>query len=115
MLTFYLDFAKAFHKLDHGILLHKIKEMGITGKLEMWLHSFLTDREQCVVAGGAVLRPSLVNSQVPQGLVIGSLLFLIHINRHVLHPSVAFFADDTKLLKEVSSISDAEQLQTDLA
>ena len=113
----YLDFAKAFDKVDHGVLLHKIKQMGIAGKLGMWLHSFLIDREQCVAVGGAVSQPSAVMSGVPQGSVLGPLLFLIHItdiNEHVLHSSVASFADDTRVLKEVSSISDAEQLQTDL-
>lgn len=114
----YLDFAKAFDKVDHGILLHKTQQMGITGKLGMWLHSFLTGREQRVVASGAVSQPSLVASGVPQGSVLGPILFLIHItdiNRQVIHSTVASFADDTRVLKEVSSELEAKQLQADLA
>ena len=49
MWMLYIDFAKAFDKLDHGILLHKNKALGICGKLEEWLYSFLTDREQRVI------------------------------------------------------------------
>ena len=114
----YLDFAKAFDKVDHGILLHKIRQMGITGKLGIWLHSFLTNREQRVVADGAASQSSVVASGVPQGSVLGPLLFLIYIydiNKHVKHSSVASFADDTRVLKQVSSINDAKQLQIDLS
>ena len=114
----YLDFSKAFDKVDHGILLHKCRQMGITGKLGVWLHSFLTGREQRVAAAGEVSQLSAVISGVPQGSVLGPLLFLIHIsdiNTHVLHSSVASFADDTRVLKDISSESDADQLQTDLA
>ena len=55
----YLDFAKAFDKVDHGILLHKARQMGIAGKLGTWLHSFLTGRTQCVAADGAVSQSSV--------------------------------------------------------
>ena len=113
----YLDFAKAFDKVDHGILLHKLRDSGITGKLGVWLHCFLTKREQSVAVGGAVSKPSIVTSGVPQGSVLGPILFLIHItdiNEHIMHSSVASFADDTRVLREVSSTTDADLLQADL-
>ena len=114
----YLDFAKAFDKVDHGILLHKTRDLGILGKLGVWLHSFLTDREQVVAVDGALSKTSSVMSGVPQGSVLGPLLFLIHIsdiNNYVKYSSVASFADDTRVLKEVSSKDDADLLQADLA
>lgn len=110
----YLDFAKAFDKVDHGILLHKIR---VSGKLGEWLHCFLTGRVQTVTVGGAVSKPSVVVSGVPQGSVLGPILFLIHIsniNEHVIHSSVASFADDTRVLREISSAADAHTLQADL-
>lgn len=113
----YLDFAKAFDKVDHGILLHKMRSLGISGKLGVWLHTFLTGREQRVAVDGAVSRSSAVSSGVPQGSVLGPLLFLIHlsdINTHVQHSSVALFADDTRVIKEVSTEADRELLQEDL-
>lgn len=113
----YLDFTKAYDKVDIGILLHKVREMGITGKLGLWLHSFLTDRKQVVTVDGVVTQPSAVISGVPQGSVLGPLLFLIHISdidAHVRHSLLASFADDTRVLKEVSSDHDAALLQSDL-
>ena len=114
----YLDFAKAYDKVDHGILLNKVKDMGISGKIGVWLHCFLTDREQSVSVGGIVTQTSVVISGVPQGSVLGPLLFLIHItdiNEHVKHSSVASFADDTRVLKKVLSKTEAAQLQADLS
>lgn len=76
------------------------------GKIGVRLHCFLTDRKQTVSVEGAVTQSPLVNTGVPQDSVLGLLLFLIHIidiNQHVQHSSVASSADDTRVLKEVTS------------
>lgn len=114
----HLDFSAAFDKVDHGILLHKIRQLGISGRLGVWLHSFLTGREQHVAVDGAVSAASMVVSGVPQGTVVGPLLFLIHINdinEYIQYSSVASFADDTRIMKEITSPVDSEMLQNDLS
>ena len=58
--TVFLDFTKAFDKVDHGVLLHKLRNIRITGKMGPWIHSFLTDRLQIVVANGKHSLPSKV-------------------------------------------------------
>ena len=63
--------------MDHGVLFHKIKFLGITGKLGVWLYHFLTGRTQFVRLQGGVSFDSLVISGVPQGTVLGPLLFII--------------------------------------
>ena len=67
----YLDFSKAFNKVDHGILLHKLKALGITGKLGVWFYNFLTNKTHCVRLLGAVSQYHPVLSGVPQGIVLG--------------------------------------------
>ena len=73
----YLDFAKAFNKVDHGVLLHEIKTLGITGKLCVWLYHFLTHRTHFVRLQGGISHASPVLSGVPRGTVLGPLLFII--------------------------------------
>ena len=75
----YLDFAKAFDKVDHEIILLKIRAIGVSGNLLKWLGSFLVGRKQAVAVEGYIGERKVVNSGVPQGSVLGPLLFLIHI------------------------------------
>ena len=100
----YLDFAKAFDKVDHGILLNKLKKIGINGKIAVWLHNFLPNRQQYVAVNGTTSSEAQVRSGVPQGSVLGPLLFLIHIsdiNYEIADSTVSCFADDTRILRGI--------------
>ena len=113
----YLDFAKAFDKVDFLITMKKLHDMGITGKLGRWIHSFLTNRTQTVVVNGVKSHPASVNSGVPQGSVLGPLLFLVligDIDREVASAFVSSFADDTRAAKGIRTQDDTKALQTDL-
>ena len=72
----YLDYAKAFDKVDHSLLLKKVKSYGIQGNLYKWIEQFLLDRTQTVIVDGKHSRPMPVISGVPQGTVLGPILFL---------------------------------------
>ena len=113
----YLDFSKAFDKLDFKVTLQKLQNIGITGKIHRWIESFLTGREQTVTVNGAKSKHQGVQSGVPQGSVIGPILFLIllgDIDGEVSHASVSSFADDTRILGAISRTEDTDALQSDL-
>ena len=114
----YLDFAKAFDKVDHNIVLNKIQQLGIRGKLLKWISEFLSEnRMQSVIVNGRLSTKRPVTSGVPQGSVIGPLLFLIlisDIDEKTLHSIVASFADDTRATKGIQTENDAVDLQNDL-
>ncbi len=98
--TIYLDFAKAFDKVDHGIVLKKLSLSGVRGKLLQWIKSFLSSRTQTVLVNGLLSTPAPVTSGVPQGSVLGPLLFNIYLNDllYVLNNThTCNFADDTTL------------------
>ena len=76
----FIDFEKAFYKVQHKRLLHKLSKYGIKGKLLKWFEAFLKNRRQRVVLGEAVSEWGKIKSGVPQGSVIGTILYLIYIN-----------------------------------
>ena len=113
----YLDFSKAFDKVDHEILLKKLQSFGITGNILNWLKSFLSNREQYVIVDGHKSIPEKVLSGVPQGTVLGPLLFILYINdivNVIKHCHIKIFADDSKLIKMIESLTDRELLDADL-
>jgi ribonuclease P/MRP protein subunit RPP40 len=113
----YLDFSKAFDKVDHKILLKKLSSFGIGGNLLRWINSFLSGSKQYVVVERLESGTIIVLSGVPQGTVLGPLLFLLYINdmeEVVKHCLLKIFADDSKLHKKIRSHLDRLLLQQDL-
>ena len=113
-----LDLAKAFDTVPHRRLLYKLSWYGIRGQTLQWIESFLTNRYQKVVVENTCSNKVPVISGVPQGTVLGPILFLMFINDLpdiIVHSNVRLFADDCILYKQISCIDDAQKLQTDLA
>jgi hypothetical protein len=114
----YLDFAKAFDSVDHSILLQKLKCDRMTGRLLNWLVDYLNNRHQRVVVDGAASQWTPVTPRVPQGSILGPMLFVIFLNDapYVINNEAvpALFADDTKLYKNITSVSECNQLQQTL-
>ena len=112
----YLDFKKAFDSVPHGRLLLKIETHGILGTALEWIRAFLSARTQQVLVEGTLSTRSAVISGVPQGSVLGPLLFLIYINDMPDHitSNIKLFADDCKVYNVASSSQTREQLQQDL-
>ena len=112
----YTDFSKAFDSVAHERLLVKLEGIGITGNLLMWIRSFLQGRTQCVNVDGFLSDWKDVVSGVPQGSVIGPILFVIFINDmpdEVVKSLCKLFADDCKLYGTVNT-TESSDLQHDL-
>ena len=112
----YFDFAKAFDKVPHRRLLKKLRSYGIDGKLLGWIKEFLSNRTQTVKVNGTYSDPSNVKSGVPQGSVLGPILFVLYINDlpENLNSHVLLFADDTKVFRSIRTQEDARLLQLDI-
>jgi hypothetical protein len=113
----YLDFEKAFDRVTHKLLLKKLQWYGIGGKLLCWFESYLTDRRQRVVINGVNSQWLPVLSGVPQGSIMGPLLFLLYIDdisSSLNYSKIMVFADDTKLYMTINSELDCHKLQADL-
>jgi len=95
----YLDYRKAFDSVPHQRLLEKFRGLGINGRLLLWIEDFLVSRTMKVGISGTFSKLQAVLSGVPQGSVLGPLLFLLFINELPtwITNEIRMFADDTKL------------------
>nr|VZI49739.1 unnamed protein product [Spirometra erinaceieuropaei] len=112
----YIDFKKAFDSVPHQRLLYKLSRTGVRGKLLKWIENFLVGRSQTVRLGGQHSAEVTVTSGVPQGSVLGPILFLIYIDDciHGLDCKIAMFADDIKLWTVIRNEDDEANLQANL-
>jgi len=117
-----LDFSKAFDVICHTVLLMMLRALGIPAAIVDWIAAFLQDREMSVVCNTAISSPRPVLSGVPQGTVLGPVLFLIYVNYITAGISCNFtsFADDFKLYLHYSKtdqeslLAGTQRLQADL-
>lgn len=113
----YTDFAKAFDKVDHSIILEKLHHFGLSEDLIKFISSYLTERKQYVVVNNFKSDYYVATSGIPQGSNLGPLLFLAFINdivNCVHYNQILLFADDIKIFNEINCYQDCAQLQTDI-
>ena len=109
--------SKAFHKVCHPLLLCKLEQSNVSGRLLDWFNPYLTNRKQRVTVSGETSTEMLVSSGVPQGSLLGPLLLLLFVNNlpdRCSSSNMACFADDTKIYKLIDSVVDSKALQFDL-
>lgn len=112
----FIDFSKAFDKVCHKLLLFKLHQLNLDSKLLSWLEFFLTNRSQFVSANNHNSELTPVHSGVPQGSVLGPLLFLIYINDlpASVSSNIHLFADDCVVYRQITCADDIAVLQSDL-
>ena len=111
-----LAISKAFDSVPHARLIAQLESYGITGKVISWVTGFLNNRKQAVCVNGTVSKWAKVMSGVPQGSVLGPVLFIIYINSlpDSVTNHIKLFADDNKLWAPVKTIEDCDALQNDI-
>ena len=115
--SIYIDYAKAFDKVDHKVLLQKLKHYSVNDHYIEWIKSFLEGRFQTVNVDGFHSFPTPVLSGVPQGSVLGPLLFIIYLNdlsNEISGAEIQTFADDTKIVAKINTVDDKNNLQKNL-
>ena len=110
---FILDFEKTLDTVPHDLLKSKRHRYGVPKNMMNWIDSFLSNRQQCVVVNGCKSEESVVVSGVPQGTVLGPILFLIHINDIAdnVTSEIRLFADDCDCYREINNSNDCTELQ----
>ena len=113
MIGVFLDFSKAFDTIDHGILLTKLETYGIRGVAKKWFSSYLSNRYQSVCYNGVTSSRKKISCGVPQGSILGPLLFLIYVNDLAKVCNELFtvmYADDSNLFKNGKSLNNLEHI-----
>ena len=115
--TVYLDFQKAFDTVPHRRMMVKLNSYGITDKTHNWIEDFLKDRNQHVKVNNTKSSEIPVKSGIPQGSVLGPVLFIIYINDlpGSVTSSIKLFADDAKIYQELDDSTHQNQIQRDLS
>ena len=112
----YLDFSRAFDKVDHERMMVKLAAAGIEGKLWAWIKDWLSKRYQRVVVDGEASGWLPVVSGMPQGTVLAGPLFTVYVNDidELIEALIRLFADDTKMARVIRNLLDSEQFQADI-
>ena len=114
--TVYTDFSKAFDSVSYQRLLKKLYAYGIRGNLYKWIENFLSNRRQRVSVGSEKSHWQTVSSGIPQGSVLGPVLFIVFINDmpNTVKSLIKLFADDAKIYKAIESVHDISIIQDDI-